>query len=97
MRLLEIETRPWDSQVEESTLRSSIEQFNQRRYYSDCIEPDFQPVDNCLSSVLSQPMELSEEFKKNYERWLEEEVFSTPIDWDRVVLSDPLLISTASN
>eukprot|EP00108_Taenia_solium_P008306 TsM_000739700 transcript=TsM_000739700 gene=TsM_000739700 len=86
----EIETQPWDSQMEECTLRSCIEQFHQRRYYSDCLEPDFHPVDNHLSSVLNQPMELPSGFKRNYERWLEEEVFSTPINWDRVILNDPI-------
>ncbi|VUZ47755.1 unnamed protein product [Hymenolepis diminuta] len=86
----EIDTRPWDSQVEESTLRSSIDQFHQRRYYSDCLEADFQPVDNHLSSVLNKPMELPEGFKRNYEMWLEQEVFSTPINWDRVILDDPI-------
>ncbi|VDO07516.1 unnamed protein product [Rodentolepis nana] len=86
----EIDTRPWESQVEESTLRSCIDQFHQRRYYGDCLEADFQPVDNHLSSVLNKPMELPEGFKRNYERWLEEEVFSIPINWDRVILNDPI-------
>lgn len=27
-------------------------------------------------------IELSDEFKKNYERWLEDEVYSTNIDWE---------------
>lgn len=81
----EIEARPWDSQIEERSLRSCIDQFNQRRYSDECFNADFRPVDNCLASVLNQKVELSNEFKRNYERWLEEEVFSVPINWDQVL------------
>nr|VZI47649.1 unnamed protein product [Spirometra erinaceieuropaei] len=81
----EIEARPWDSQIEERSLRSCIDQFNQRRYSDECPNADFRPVDNCLASVLNQRVELSNEFKRNYERWLEEEVFSVPINWEQVL------------
>lgn len=30
-------------------------------------------------------MELTDEFKQNYERWLDIEVFSNQIDWDQVI------------
>ena len=38
--------------------------------------PEFEcdPVDNCLSSVLGQEVELTDEFKRNYEKWLNNEV-----------------------
>ena len=38
--------------------------------------PEFEcdPVDNCLSSVLGQEVELTDEFKRNYEKWLHNEV-----------------------
>ena len=31
-------------------------------------------MDNCLSSVLGQEVELTDEFKRNYEKWLHNEV-----------------------
>ena len=37
-------------------------------------EFDCDPVDNCLSSVLGQEVELTDEFKRNYEKWLHNEV-----------------------
>ena len=39
-------------------------------------------VDNCLSSVLGQEVELTEEFKQNYERWLDLEVHNLSIKWE---------------
>lgn len=44
----------------------------------------FQPVDNNLLSVLSKEIELTKEFKKNYETWLEAEVFRYKINWDQL-------------
>ncbi|VEL26666.1 unnamed protein product [Protopolystoma xenopodis] len=66
-------------------MRNSVDQFNQRRYSGDWMEPDFRPADYNLMSVLAKPMTLSNEFRRNYERWLEEEVFSGPINWDLVL------------
>jgi len=43
---------------------------------------DFEPVDNCLSSVLGQTVELTDEFKANYEKWLEREVYGANIRWE---------------
>lgn len=45
----------------------------------------FQPVDNNLLSVLSRQVELTSEFKRNYELWLEREVFSYKINWDELL------------
>ena len=42
-------------------------------------------MDNCINSVLGQEVELSEEFKANYERWLQREVYGTQIDWDQLL------------
>jgi hypothetical protein len=39
-------------------------------------------VDNCLSSVLGQEVELTDEFRRNYETWLNKEVYSMDIHWD---------------
>ena len=49
-------------------------------------EPDdFEPVDNCITSVLGQEVELTDEFKANYEKWLEREVFGTNIQWEQLL------------
>ena len=45
-------------------------------------ESDFEPVDNCLASVLSQEIELTDEFKANYGLWLHREVYNTEIQWE---------------
>ncbi|XP_076153357.1 striatin-interacting protein 1 homolog isoform X1 [Alosa pseudoharengus] len=77
----DIDARPWDFQAEECALRESMEKFNARRY--ELGQPgDFTPVDNCLQSVLSQPVELPEDFPFSYQLWLEREVFGPPIQWE---------------
>lgn len=48
---------------------------------------DFSPVDNRLQSVLGHKVELSKEFKDNYEEWLEREVFLNKIDWSKLLAS----------
>ena len=49
-------------------------------------EPDdFEPVDNCITSVLGQEVELTDEFKANYEKWLDREVFGTNIQWEQLL------------
>ena len=45
-------------------------------------ESDFDPVDNCLASVLGQDVELTDEFKANYQTWLQREVYNTEIQWE---------------
>ncbi|CAH8509537.1 unnamed protein product [Schistosoma turkestanicum] len=83
----DVDALPWQFQVEECSLRTNVDQFNQRRYSDNWIDPNYKPVDNCLTSVLlnQSNMELSNEFKENYEKWLEEEVFSVPINWSHVL------------
>jgi hypothetical protein len=48
-------------------------------------------VDNCINSVLGQEVELTDEFKANYERWLMKEVYNAEIKWEL------LLDATASS
>ncbi|KAB7497187.1 Striatin-interacting protein 1 [Armadillidium nasatum] len=80
------DARPWDFQTEECALRACVDRFNGRRYNSTSNrDPDFEPVDNCITSVLGRHVELTEEFKKHYEIWLQQEVLSTTIDWDQLV------------
>lgn len=79
------DARPWDFQAEECALRACVDRFNSRRYNSN-VDPDFEPLDNCVTSVLGRPVELTEEFKKHYEVWLQQEVFSASIDWDQLLV-----------
>lgn len=81
----DVDARPWDFQAEESALRACVDRFNNRRYGTESSDPDFEPVDNCILSVLGENVELEEDFKDNYEKWLDLEVFSTQIDWDQVL------------
>lgn len=81
----DMDARPWDFQAEECALRACVDRFNNRRYGTNGSDPDFKPVDNCILSVLGQELELSEEFKDNYEMWLDMEVFSNQIDWDQII------------
>lgn len=48
-------------------------------------ESEYEPLDNCLSSVLGSGEELSENFKRHYNLWLEQEVFGTAIEWDKLL------------
>jgi len=86
----DVDSRPWDFQSEECALRSAVDRFNNRRYDKTGEkrgeEAEFVPVDNCINSVLGQELELTEEFKANYEKWLDKEVFQTEIDWDQLLL-----------
>uniref|UniRef100_A0A0P5CBR6 Striatin-interacting protein n=1 Tax=Daphnia magna TaxID=35525 RepID=A0A0P5CBR6_9CRUS len=88
----DLDARPWDFQAEECALRSAVDRFNSRRYdknSSGCavMDPEYEPVDNWLTSVLSHPVELTDEFKRHYEIWLQQEVFQASIDWDQLVAS----------
>ncbi|XP_030828749.1 striatin-interacting protein 1 homolog isoform X3 [Strongylocentrotus purpuratus] len=90
----DMDARPWDFQAEECALRACVDRFNSRRYEhnnSSCLHPELAPVDNNLQSVLSQKVELSEEFQRYYEVWLDREVFSTQINWD-LLLRDQVCI-----
>lgn len=46
---------------------------------------DYEPVDNDANSALGDRIELSDEFKSNYEAWLQQEVFRAKIDWDNLL------------
>ena len=46
---------------------------------------EFDPVDNCTASVLSKDVELTDEFKINYEKWLQREVFNMEIKWEQLL------------
>ena len=54
------------------------------------MDGEFDPVDNCINSVLGQEIELSDEFKQNYEKWLHREVYNTNIDWDQLLSTNML-------
>ncbi|XP_032243066.1 striatin-interacting protein 1 homolog [Nematostella vectensis] len=84
----DLDARPWDFQAEECSLRTCVDRFNSRRYGLESPDvgedEDYKPVDNNPLSVLGQRVELGEDFKQNYECWLEREVFSVDIDWDQL-------------
>jgi len=80
-----MDARPWDFQAEECALRACVDRFNNRRYLTTGPESDFDPVDNCILSVLGENVDLSSDFKENYEKWLDQEVFSNQIDWELVL------------
>uniref|UniRef100_A0A7I4Y450 Protein FAM40A n=1 Tax=Haemonchus contortus TaxID=6289 RepID=A0A7I4Y450_HAECO len=48
---------------------------------------EFEPVDNCLHSVLGKQPELGKRFKNNYRKWMEDEVIKRTIDWDRLLMN----------
>ena len=51
----DVDSRPWDFQAEECALRFAVDRFNNRRYdREDVLEGEFEPVDNCVNSVLVQ-------------------------------------------
>ncbi|XP_046392923.1 striatin-interacting protein 1 isoform X2 [Ischnura elegans] len=85
----DLDARPWDFQAEECALRACVDRFNNRRYNVDSKDPEFEPVDNCITSVLGRPVELTEEFKQHYEVWLQQEVFQASVDWD-LLLQDKI-------
>uniref|UniRef100_A0A8D8SPD5 Striatin-interacting protein 1 n=1 Tax=Cacopsylla melanoneura TaxID=428564 RepID=A0A8D8SPD5_9HEMI len=78
----DLDARPWDFQAEECALRASVDRFNSRRYNSTCFDSDYESSDCSIGSVLSHPIELTEDFKQHYEIWLEREVFQLSINWD---------------
>ncbi|XP_058452901.1 striatin-interacting protein 1 homolog isoform X2 [Malaya genurostris] len=90
----DLDARPWDFQAEECALRNCVDRFNNRRYLQvsapDIIEREFEdPIegDNMNGGSVAngrkpEEIELSEEFKQNYELWLQQEVYNNNIDWD---------------
>jgi hypothetical protein len=81
----ELEAQSWDFQSEESVLRSKIDRFNQRRYKpnEDPLSNDFKPLDHTYFAAINQEeIKVPEDFSENYEKWLQEEVYSSKINWD---------------
>ncbi|GBP37974.1 Striatin-interacting protein 1 [Eumeta japonica] len=84
----DVDARPWDFQDEECALRVNVDRFNQRRYGTGGEqELEFMPFDTDINSVLETNVELDEEFKENYELWLEQEVYNNEINWDILLSS----------
>ncbi|KRX37192.1 Striatin-interacting protein 2 [Trichinella murrelli] len=96
----EVQSKSWDFQTEESNLMIEIDNFNCRRYgnlfgalrktpsmaaIADVVFEDLQPYDNDVMSVLRKPFVFSQRFKRNYQQWLEHEVFQLNIDWDQLL------------
>ncbi|XP_066998245.2 striatin-interacting protein 1 homolog [Anabrus simplex] len=71
----DLDARPWDFQAEECALRACVDRFNNRRYGSGPRDPEFEPMDTSITSVLGQPFEFTDYFKQHYEVWLQREVF----------------------
>lgn len=46
---------------------------------------EFTPGDFSIISALGKPVKLSDEFKQNYDIWLEQEVFQNNIDWNALL------------
>lgn len=83
----DLDARPWDFQAEECALRASVDRFNTRRYSFNSVDPDYEPVDTCITSVLGSQstIELTEEFKQHYDLWLQQEVFQHSVNWDEIL------------
>ena len=89
----DLDARPWDFQTEEITLRDCVDRFN-ARYYGDSTkevsdsEFDFTPVDNNVLSVLgSSDIQLTQEEMDHWEEWVQEEVFTNPLNWDSMLVN----------
>lgn len=82
----DIDARPWDLQAEEGSLKACIDRFNNTHYSNsgDEVINEYDECDVNIHSVLDSPVELSEDFKNAYEKWLEREVFSAPIEWEQL-------------
>lgn len=81
----DIDARPWDFQAEECGLRSAVDEFNNRRYFSQNEDTEYCKKDVNISSVLATEVELTEEFKKHYYLWVQQEVFAECIDWNELL------------
>ncbi|CAB4022886.1 Hypothetical predicted protein [Paramuricea clavata] len=84
----DMDARPWDLQAEEGSLKTCIDRFNNIHYGSgntgEEIMNEYDEYDVNIHSVLDSSVELSEDFKNAYEKWLEREVFSAPIEWEQL-------------
>ena len=87
------DAKPWDFQTEEFALKNCVERFNTRYYDTDHVlagnpfGSELEQIDTNYLSVLGEQIELSKDWKDNYEKWLEVEVFEHPIDWDNFLVS----------
>uniref|UniRef100_A0A5S6Q783 Far11/STRP C-terminal domain-containing protein n=1 Tax=Trichuris muris TaxID=70415 RepID=A0A5S6Q783_TRIMR len=88
------ETQSQDFQSEESSLMSEVDRFNMRRYGTAVTVGDFEPMDNNVISVLGAPFVYSERFRRNYEKWLEYEVFHSRTDYDQLLYPTLRFVST---
>lgn len=93
------EARPWDFQAEEFTLQANINKFHQRRYHSllnagvksrsnsafNQIDRFDDAADEDYDFDLETLDQISPHFERNYEKWLENEVFQRRVDWDRLL------------
>ena len=88
--LADLDARPWDFQTEECALRQNVDLFNYHHYEpgGSHYPSDFQPVDNDLQSCLSQNVVLTKKFKKEYEKWLDRELFKISVDWSDLLEKD---------
>jgi hypothetical protein len=90
----EQEAQAWDFQSDECALRAKIDRYNQRKYKfnpsdtdtNSSLLNDYLPMDNSLFSCLNTDIKLKDDFVNNYELWLNEEVFSNKIDWDKLLI-----------
>jgi hypothetical protein len=90
----EQEAQAWDFQSDECALRSKIDRYNQRKYKfnpsdmdaNSSFLNDYLPMDNSLFSCLNTDVKLNDDFIGNYEQWLNDEVFSNKIDWDKLLI-----------
>lgn len=84
----DMDARPWDLQAEEGSLKTCIDRFNNIHYGSgntgEEIMNEYDEYDVNIHSALDSSVELSEDFKNAYEKWLEREVFSAPIEWEQL-------------
>ncbi|XP_037087576.1 LOW QUALITY PROTEIN: striatin-interacting protein 1 homolog [Pollicipes pollicipes] len=85
----EVDARPWDYEAEEGALRTKVDRFITRRYNPEHTA-ELEPLEPELELELEieptgREMELTAEFKANYRRWLETEVFQQSIDWDKLI------------
>lgn len=76
-----VDNQTFGQEVSDS-LHTYLAIFLENQYTFNPQESDFEPVDNCLASVLGQEVELTDEFKANYMTWLQREVYNTEIQWE---------------
>ncbi|XKL66772.1 hypothetical protein PGB90_010192 [Kerria lacca] len=81
----DIDARPWDFQAEECALRTAVDEFNNRRYVALTYDADYYSVDVEITSVLANRVTLTDEFKKHYHLWVQQEVFDQSINWDELL------------